>query len=93
MVTGALSAQRVCSDARGSFVASRSKAENLPAGLDTLDSERGGFEAPPCTSGKTVATGFCFDTNLRGNSNGGHEYGVELSANDKAALLAYLLTF
>jgi hypothetical protein len=62
-------------------------------GLDTLDSERGGFEAPPCTPGETVATGFCFDTSLRGNSNGGHEYGVELSANDKAALLAYLLTF
>jgi hypothetical protein len=36
--------------------------------------------------------GEVIDTSVRGNWNGGHEYGVELPATDKAALLAYLLT-
>jgi len=62
-------------------------------GLVTLDPKKGGFEAPPCTPGNAVAAGECFDTSLRGNWNGGHEYGVDLSADDKSSLLAYLLTF
>lgn len=33
---------------------------------------------------------FLFDTTLRGNSNAGHLYGVDLSVDDKRALLEYL---
>jgi hypothetical protein len=73
-----------------------SPAEQRPKafvrGLE-LDPKKGGFESPPCTPGEKVATGYCFDTSVRGNGNGGHEYGVDLPATDKAALLAYLLTF
>jgi hypothetical protein len=69
------------------------RPKSFVRGLDVLDSKNGGFEAPPCTPGERVAKGFCFDTTVRGNGNGGHEYGVELPATDKAALLAYLLTF
>jgi hypothetical protein len=69
------------------------RPKSFVRGLDVLDSKNGGFEAPPCTPRETVAEGFCFDTSVRGNGNGGHEYGVELPVTDKAALLAYLLTF
>ena len=37
--------------------------------------------------------GFCYDTRLPGNGNGGHVYGTTLSAADKDDLIAYLLTF
>ena len=56
-------------------------------GGDLLD-PRGGFVSPPCSG-----TGPCFDTTLPGNSNAGHLWGTDLSAPDKADLLAYLLTF
>ena len=59
-------------------------------GRDTLDANRGGFTAPPCES---QPGGFCFDTRLPGNSNSGHLYGTDLPANEKADLLAYVLTF
>jgi hypothetical protein len=36
--------------------------------------------------------GFCYDTRLIGNSNGGHLYGTALPAAEKGDLLAYLLT-
>jgi mono/diheme cytochrome c family protein len=36
--------------------------------------------------------GFRFDTSVRGNGNGGHNYGAELSPGDKDALLEYLKT-
>jgi hypothetical protein len=35
---------------------------------------------------------FEFDTRLRGNSNGGHNYGVDLPAADKQALIEFLKT-
>jgi hypothetical protein len=62
-------------------------------GLDVLDHERGGFEAPACTPGEPLAQGFCFDTREPGNGRGGHEYGTTLDPDRKAALLAYLMTF
>lgn len=56
---------------------------------DTVDPVNGGFltgaEGKPCD-------GFYFDTAAPGNGNGGHEYGVDLSDEDKAALLSYLKT-
>lgn len=33
---------------------------------------------------------FLFDATIRGNSNAGHSYGVELSASDKVALIEYI---
>jgi mono/diheme cytochrome c family protein len=62
-------------------------------GVDVVDTEKGGFVAPTCVPGAALETGFCFDTMLRGNGNGGHTYGTDLSAEQKADLLAYLKTF
>ncbi|HEY7578060.1 MAG TPA: hypothetical protein VH855_10725, partial [Acetobacteraceae bacterium] len=62
-------------------------------GLDVLDPEKGGFQAPPCTPAQPPANGFCFDTGQTGNGNGGHAYGTDLPPDQRAALLAYLLTF
>lgn len=39
---------------------------------------------------KTDSNTFLFDTSLLGNSNTGHEYGTELSEDDKKALLEYM---
>jgi hypothetical protein len=36
--------------------------------------------------------GFRYDTSIVGNSNQGHTYGVDLSADDKRALVEYLKT-
>lgn len=61
-----------------------------------LDGERGGFVAPSCVPAADQSRepgSFCFDTSLPGNSNAGHLYGTDLSADEKRDLLAYLLTF
>lgn len=42
---------------------------------------------PGCTE---AVREICFDTSLDGNSNAGHEYGTNLTAAEKAALLEYL---
>jgi len=60
---------------------------------DIIDGKNGGFVAPRCEPGKPVARGFCYDTRLPGNRNGGHVYGTTLAAAEKEDLLAYLLTF
>ena len=62
-------------------------------GLDVVDGRNGGFIAPSCDPRQDPAEGFCFDTRLVGNGNGGHVYGTSLSATEKSDLLAYLLTF
>lgn len=62
-------------------------------GSDMLDPRKGGFAAPACAPGAKVAKGFCYDTSVRGNGNGGHLYGTDLPDRDKDALVAYLLTF
>jgi mono/diheme cytochrome c family protein len=62
-------------------------------GNDRLDPSNGGFEAPPCDPTNNLGSGFCFDTRLPGNSNGGHLYGTDLPEPAKADLLAYLMTF
>jgi len=41
-------------------------------------------------AGYVDAGDFHFDTNLRGNSKDGHDYGTNLSQEDKNALLEYL---
>jgi hypothetical protein len=62
-------------------------------GLDVVDGRNGGFVAPACDPRQELAEGFCFDTRLVANGNGGHVYGTSLSATEKSDLLAYLLTF
>ncbi|MGA7490529.1 MAG: cytochrome c [Xanthobacteraceae bacterium] len=62
-------------------------------GLDVLDANNGGFVAPSCDPRQIPAEGFCFDTRLVGNGNGGHDYGTALPAAEKNDLVAYLLTF
>ncbi len=71
-------------------------AERPPAfvrNIDVVDGQNGGFVSPPCTPGRRPARGFCYDTRIPGNGNGGHVYGTSLSPTDKDDLLAYLLTF
>lgn len=62
-------------------------------GSDVIDGVNGGFISPPCEPGRPLLAGFCYDTRLPGNGNGGHVYGTSLSQSEKADLLAYLLTF
>jgi mono/diheme cytochrome c family protein len=42
--------------------------------------------------GRTCLSGFLFDTTLRGNGNGGHEWGTSLDDGQRAALLEFLKT-
>ena len=63
-------------------------------GNDLFDPNNVGFVSDVATSGHR--TFFRFDVSKRGNSNRGHEgveYGTELSASDKDALVEYLKTF
>jgi hypothetical protein len=58
-------------------------------GYDVYDPAVVGF----VTSGpEAERAGFRYDTTLRGNGNGGHLYGVDLSPENKRALLEYLKT-
>lgn len=57
---------------------------------NVLDFEKGGFISNPCIDRKTRN---CFDTNIKGNSNRGHEYGTQLSENERRQILEYLKTF
>jgi mono/diheme cytochrome c family protein len=61
-------------------------------GLDVIDQENGGFVAPSCDPRQSLQEGFCLDTRLIGNNNGGHLYGTDLPPQQKSDLLAYLLT-
>lgn len=57
---------------------------------DVYDYERVGF----VTQGpEAERRGWRFDTAVRGNGNGGHEYGTDLSPAEKEALIEYLKTF
>jgi mono/diheme cytochrome c family protein len=62
-------------------------------GIDVIDGKNGGFLSPPCTPGQPPPQGFCYDTRLPRNGNGGHVYGTTLPAAEKDDLIAYLLTF
>ena len=52
----------------------------------------GGYVSPPCEPGRYRQAGFCYDTGLRGNGNGGHAYGSKLNPDERRALVHYLLT-
>jgi cytochrome c2 len=57
-------------------------------GYDVYDPARVGF----VSEGPAAARGFRFDTSVRGNANQGHLYGVQLSPEEKRALVEYLKT-
>jgi mono/diheme cytochrome c family protein len=61
-------------------------------GSDVIDKD-GGFNSPECDPKKPPPKGYCYDTSLPGNGNGGHIYGTSLSASEKNDLIAYLLMF
>jgi hypothetical protein len=56
-------------------------------GYDVYDSANGGFIV---TGAEAERNGWRLDVTERGNGNGGHTYGTDLSPEDKAALLEYL---
>ena len=55
-------------------------------------STTGARSASSSTGPEAEKQGVAFDTSLRGNGNGGHTYGRELSVQDREALLEYLKT-
>jgi len=58
-------------------------------GYDVVDLDRVGFVS---TGTAAEANGFRFDTRLRGNGNGGHDYGSDMGDGEKRAVLEYLKT-
>ena len=58
-------------------------------GVDIYDWERVGFISRGATAKRI---GFLFDTKEKGNGNGGHTYGTDLSADQKRALIEYMKT-
>jgi cytochrome c5 len=64
----------------------------LPAAARAKSFRLGGRAYDLGNCGPTGEGSFTFDTALGGNSNAGHEFGTDLSAPDRAALLAYLKT-
>ncbi len=58
-------------------------------GYDLLDPVNLGFVS---RGGTARSRGFRYDTSVPGNGNGGHLYGTDLTAEQKANLLAYLKT-
>jgi hypothetical protein len=59
-------------------------------GYDVYDWQGVGFVA---TGPEAEKGGVLFDTAVRGNGNGGHTYGRDLSVQDREAVLEYLKTF
>jgi len=60
-------------------------------GYDVFDQERVGFVSDVAEAGGRRLTRY--DTNIPGNGNMGHEYGIALPAADKDAIVEYLKTF
>jgi hypothetical protein len=58
-------------------------------GYDVYDPGRVGFVS---SGGEAERSGFKYDTSVRGNSNQGHVYGVELPDDRKRALVEFLKT-
>ncbi|MBR8827508.1 MAG: cytochrome c [Gomphosphaeria aponina SAG 52.96 = DSM 107014] len=65
------------------------RTQSFYRGYDVYNPEQVGFVAEGPEAEKK---GFLYDTKVTGNSNEGHLYGVDLSDEDKQALLEYLKT-
>jgi mono/diheme cytochrome c family protein len=59
-------------------------------GYDVYDPVHVGFVSQ---GDSAIAAGTPYDTTLRGNGNGGHDFGTALSQTDKNALIDYLKTY
>lgn len=71
------------------LLAPEKRSKVFHRGCDIYDPVNVGY----ITSGPDAERlGFRMDTSLKGNGNGGHTYGTDLSDQDKAALLEYLKT-
>jgi hypothetical protein len=72
------------------------RPQSFHRGYDVFDPVNVGFKEPaPRPTGPTGEPQdayFLYDTRERGNGNGGHTYGTQLSAEDKEKLLEYLKT-
>jgi hypothetical protein len=92
LLKSALPAQRLCAHPGGLAKAPENRPTEFYRGYDVYDPEKVGFvhnlEENPQTGRKL----FRYDTSLPGNSNAGHLYGVDLSDDDKRALIEYLKT-
>jgi len=66
-----------------------SRPQTFYVGIDVYDFENVGYrsEGPYAEE-----NGVLFDTNVRGNSNSGHEYGTALTDEQKSALIEFLKT-
>ena len=64
-------------------------------GNDVYDQVRGGFvtDVAGDPADPRGARYFLYDTSQPGNGNGGHRYGMDLTAADKDAIVEYLKTF
>jgi hypothetical protein len=60
-------------------------------GYDVFDRVNVGFVSSVAEADGRVF--FRYDTTIPGNGNGGHLYGMALSADDKRAIVEYLKTF
>ena len=89
MAARAVSAQRLGAFADRFAGVAGGAPEVFYRGYDVYDSGKVGF----ISSGPEAERyGFRFDTDKPGNSNAGHEWGTELPAQDKRALIEYLKT-
>jgi hypothetical protein len=71
----------------------RERPKAFIRGGDEIDFQRGGYVSPACQPGRyDPEAGFCYDTELPGNANVGHEYGTTLTPEERRALVHYLLT-
>lgn len=61
-------------------------------GYDVYDPEQVGFVSDVSEDPRDGLVFFLYDTTLRGNSNQGHLWDTELSADEKESLLEYLKT-
>ena len=59
-------------------------------GYDVYDQSRAGFVAD--VGGEGGRSFNKFDVNVRGNGNGGHDWGLDMPAADKDALVEYMKT-
>jgi hypothetical protein len=67
---------------------SASRPKVFYRGYDVYDPAKVGFRSDVAEdNGRAL---FKYDTATKGNGNGGHEYGTQLSAPDKQALLEYM---